>query len=72
MKEDFMTDLAVPRFRLAASDDAQAVADLHARSWRRHYRGAYSDAFLDGDVIADRLAVWADRLREPTPGGSVR
>ncbi|MDQ6849097.1 MAG: hypothetical protein M3070_03765 [Actinomycetota bacterium] len=30
-----------------------------------HYRNAYSDAFLDGDVAADRLTVWTDRLREP-------
>lgn len=26
---------------------------------------AYADAFLDGDVMADRLEVWTDRLREP-------
>jgi GNAT superfamily N-acetyltransferase len=56
-----------PQFRLAGPADAEAVANLHADSWRRHYRGAYSDAFLDGDVVADRLAVWADRLREPDP-----
>ena len=55
------------RFRLAGPADAEAVANLHADSWRRHYRGAYSDRFLDGDVVADRLAVWTDRLREPDP-----
>lgn len=49
-------------FRLAAATDAAAIADLHAQSWRRHYRGAYSDAFLDGDVAADRLAAWTERL----------
>src|SRR5207247_680761 len=27
------------------------------------YRGAYSDSFLDSDVVADRLAVWSDRLQ---------
>jgi GNAT superfamily N-acetyltransferase len=43
------------------------VARLHAESWRRHYRGAYSDGFLDGDVLADRLAVWSARLREGDP-----
>ena len=59
--------MTVPRFRLAGPADAEAVARLHADSWRRHYRGAYSDAFLDGDVVADRLAVWTDRLREPDP-----
>jgi ribosomal protein S18 acetylase RimI-like enzyme len=59
--------LEEPQFRLAVPADAEAVANLHADSWRRHYRGAYSDAFLDGDVVADRLAVWTDRLREPDP-----
>jgi ribosomal protein S18 acetylase RimI-like enzyme len=56
-----------PQFRLAGAADAEAVAKLHAESWRRHYRGAYSDAFLDGDVLADRLALWTDRLSEPDP-----
>jgi ribosomal protein S18 acetylase RimI-like enzyme len=54
-------------FRIADRSDADAIAALHADSWRRHYRGAYSDAFLDGDVLADRLAVWSDRLKEPDP-----
>ena len=31
---------------------------LHADSWRRHYRGAFSDAFLDGDVAGYLLAEW--------------
>jgi ribosomal protein S18 acetylase RimI-like enzyme len=67
MKEDLMAALEEPRFRIAGPADAEGVANLHADSWRRHYRGAYSDAFLDGDVVADRLAVWTDRLREPDP-----
>lgn len=41
------------------------MARLHAASWRRHYRGAYADSFLDGDVVGDRLAVWGDRLSAP-------
>ncbi|HUA10664.1 MAG TPA: GNAT family N-acetyltransferase [Solirubrobacteraceae bacterium] len=49
-------------FRDARAADAQAVAELHADSWRRSYRGAYADSFLDGDVVADRVAVWSDRL----------
>lgn len=52
--------------RTAVPDDAATVARLHADSWRRHYRGAYSDAFLDGDVVADRLAVWTARLSTPS------
>ena len=49
-------------YRAAAAGDARAVAALHADSWRRFYRGAYADAFLDGDVLTDRLAVWSRRL----------
>lgn len=52
------------RFRPALPDDAERIALLHADSWRRHYRGAWSDSFLDGDVVADRLVVWAGRMAE--------
>lgn len=55
-------------FRLAAPPDAEAVAALHADSWRRNYRGAYSDAFLDGELDADRLAVWGSRFSDPDAG----
>ncbi|HUY65076.1 MAG TPA: GNAT family N-acetyltransferase [Acidimicrobiales bacterium] len=51
--------------RPARAADAEAVAELHAESWRRHYRGAYLDSYLDGDVVADRRAVWSERLAEP-------
>jgi ribosomal protein S18 acetylase RimI-like enzyme len=54
-------------FRAAGAADAGSVAALHADSWRRFYRGAYADAFLDGDVLADRLAVWSGRLATPGP-----
>ena len=53
-------------FRDAAASDADAVAALHADSWRRFYRGAYSDEFLDGDVLADRQSVWSARLQQPS------
>jgi len=29
------------QLRLASPSDAEAIAALHADSWRRHYRGAY-------------------------------
>lgn len=57
-------------FRIAEYSDAARIAELHADSWRRHYRGAYSDEFLDGDIAADRLALWTERLRRPDPGAS--
>jgi len=54
-------------FRSAAAADAERIAALHAESWRRHYRGAYADAFLDGDVLADRRTVWSRLLAAPGP-----
>ncbi len=55
-------------FRRAGAADADTVAGLHAESWRRHYRGAYADAFLDGDVLTDRRQVWSDRLSAARAG----
>lgn len=54
-----------PLIRPAEGGDAVAIARLHAESWRRHYRGAYADRFLDGDLDRDRLTVWAERLSSP-------
>jgi ribosomal protein S18 acetylase RimI-like enzyme len=48
--------------RNASSNDIEAIAALHADSWRRHYRGAFSDAFLDGEVVAERRMIWSERL----------
>jgi ribosomal protein S18 acetylase RimI-like enzyme len=55
------------RIRTATSDDAGAIAGLHAESWRRFYRGVYSDRYLDGDLAGERGAVWAARLADPGP-----
>lgn len=57
-----MNDVTDTQIRTATPADAATVASLHAASWRRHYRGAYADAYLDGDVVSDRLAVWTQRL----------
>jgi ribosomal protein S18 acetylase RimI-like enzyme len=54
-------------FRAAGPDDAEAIAQLHAGSWRRTYRGMMRDEFLDGGALADRRAVWHERLRVPRP-----
>jgi ribosomal protein S18 acetylase RimI-like enzyme len=53
-------------FRRAGPSDAPAIASLHTRSWRENYRGSFSDAFLDGDLLAERLAVWHARLQNPS------
>jgi GNAT superfamily N-acetyltransferase len=55
------------RFRAACPGDAQAIAALHAGSWQRHYRGAFSDAFLDRDAAGYLLPLWTERLATPDP-----
>jgi ribosomal protein S18 acetylase RimI-like enzyme len=57
-------DLSV---RHATAEDIDAVARLHSDSWRHSYRGIYADALLDGDAVADRLAVWGERLGRASP-----
>jgi GNAT superfamily N-acetyltransferase len=51
--------------RQATPADIDAIARLHAESWRTAYRGQYADAFLDGPVYADRLSIWRERLTSP-------
>ena len=51
-----------PGYRQATASDAVAIAAVHADSWRRNYRGAYTDEYLDGDVNAERLSVWTGRF----------
>ena len=55
------------RFRAASPGDAHAVAALHAGSWQRHYRGAFSGAFLDNDAARYLLPLWSERLASPDP-----
>ena len=55
------------RFRAAEQGDAQAIAALHTDSWQRHYRGAFSDAFLDDEAPGFLLNRWTQRLAAPDP-----
>lgn len=55
------------RNRAATAHDAPVIAAMHADSWRRNYRGAYLDSYLDGDVMGDRLATWSGRLASTEP-----
>jgi ribosomal protein S18 acetylase RimI-like enzyme len=56
-------------YRDANESDTEAIAALHADSWRRHYRGAFLDSFLDGDVLPERIAVWRQRLSQSHSAG---
>lgn len=51
----------------ATSDDAAAIASLHAESWRNAYRGMLPDKYLDEEVFADRAAFWKERFDAPVP-----
>ena len=55
------------KYREATAADAAAIAGLHAESWRLHYRGAFLDSFLDGNVVEDRMAEWTSRLAQAGP-----
>ena len=53
--------------RAAEADDVEAIAALHAESWRSAYRGLVPDAFL-GPALDDlRLSAWRDRFASPEP-----
>jgi ribosomal protein S18 acetylase RimI-like enzyme len=49
-------------YRQALAGDASTIAQLHAESWRRTYRGILTDEFLDKDAPTERAAVWRERL----------
>jgi GNAT superfamily N-acetyltransferase len=48
--------------RPVTSADAALLAELHIESWRVAYRGLLRDAYLDGPIEPERLAVWRERL----------
>ena len=51
--------------RLATPADAEAIAALHAASWRSTYDSVLSAAYLEKSVPSERRAVWAQRLASP-------
>lgn len=50
------------QFREATPRDAEAIALLHAESWRTTYRGMLNDAFFEQNIVANRLSVWQQRF----------
>lgn len=57
-----------PAIRQITTEDTHALASVHACSWRSAYRGMLQDDFLDGDLVQNRLSLWARRLN-PMPKG---
>jgi GNAT superfamily N-acetyltransferase len=59
-------------FHITAADasDADAIAALHAASWRAAYRGILPDAFLEKHAPEDRRQVWRQRM-DDAPGTQV-
>lgn len=55
---------AAAHIRTALPEDVQAIAALHAQSWRHAYRGILLDRFLDGPVFAHQLRLWHRRLAD--------
>ena len=53
------------KFRIADLSDAERIANLHAASWQRTYRGNFSGAYLDSKVFAERQEFWKTRLTNP-------
>ncbi|MGD0811498.1 MAG: GNAT family N-acetyltransferase [Acidimicrobiales bacterium] len=60
---DELTPDDVLQYRFASPADADAIAALHVDSWRRHYRGAYRDEYLDRGAPEDRRTFWRERFR---------
>jgi GNAT superfamily N-acetyltransferase len=48
--------------RHASASDVDAIAALHAESWRSAYRGLVPDDFLGPGLDAERLQTWRDRF----------
>lgn len=48
--------------RPAATSDIDAIAALHALSWRTSYRRILPNAFLDGPVEGDRTSHWCEMM----------
>ncbi len=59
------------QIREAQPSDLETIAQLHAQSWRTAYRGMLSDAYLDGELVADRRALWQQRFNAPTANQTI-
>lgn len=52
-------------YQAAKTEDAAAIAQLHALSWEQHYQDEFTQHYLEHEVRTDRLQVWTDRMKQP-------
>ncbi len=53
--------------REGTKKDASLVAQLHALSWKKYYRGILTDDYLDLFVEQDRKSIWEQRFSSSNP-----
>jgi ribosomal protein S18 acetylase RimI-like enzyme len=53
------------RIREAEPKDAEAIAEVHVRSWQAAYRGQLTDEYLDGLSVGERLEQHRRSLEQP-------
>ena len=58
--------------REALITDTVQIAALHTDSWRKHYRGIWTDNYLDNDLLNERLSYWKNKLEHPANNQQVR
>jgi ribosomal protein S18 acetylase RimI-like enzyme len=63
--------LTVSPIRPASIADADAIAALHAASWRSAYRGIFRDSTLGPALDGERRAHWSGKLAEMVPDDTV-
>jgi ribosomal protein S18 acetylase RimI-like enzyme len=52
------------QIRPAKQSDCPAIVQIHVASWRSAYRGALTDAYLEGDIATHLQRQWQNRLSD--------
>ncbi len=58
-------------YRKATPADAQAIANLHALSWQRHYKGLVDAYYLEHLCLKERTEIWQNRFEEMPENRSI-
>lgn len=56
------------KIREAKPADAEAIAEIHVRSWQAAYRGQLGDEYLDGLSVVERVPRTRESLAHPRSG----